>query len=83
VTPSRLMEQPSIGIAIKWQMKTVKPMAKGASTCGQVQHLMERLTTAHIIRSMGPHRAHMKVDQLPIRVQSRMHIIEAKIYAER
>jgi hypothetical protein len=43
VKPSRLMEQPSMGMAIKWQMKTVKPMAKGASTCSQVRHRSEPL----------------------------------------
>ena len=31
---SRLMEQPSMGTATRWHTNTVKPMAKGASTCG-------------------------------------------------
>lgn len=29
----RLMEQPSMGTATRWQTNTVKPIANGASTC--------------------------------------------------
>ena len=32
-----------MGMAIRWQMNTVKPIAKGASTCSQTQHQMKQL----------------------------------------
>lgn len=42
----RFIEHPSIGMAIRWQMNTVNPMAKGARTCAGRQQQHHRLQLA-------------------------------------